>query len=585
MSEPPKLTLDEQIRRLKVMLNAKLITQADFDKRVAALQAQTPPPAPPRAGHTRPTPAARGDRRPPRFGRPREDHSELFIAPYRFITVPNEIVEPDEDAKGSVSAVKPNGFCAEIAVTWEAETPLLIGAEGEKDVVIPMTLGGSTDYIIPGATLRGLIRAATEIVAFGRLTQVNASHTFGLRDFDHGAYGEGSYPVGKVTEVRAGWLRRTSETEDGVAVYSLAPCADWWVIEADALVVSDLVETRDSGKEFTRLTLREKYGAAGYAKPAGKKQFVLEFAPKTFRVTEEINGKPAVVPSSNGAVTGVLVFSGKSPSGKRLEYVLPPPPAGGGWIELKEPIARRFERMHGSMVKDEFRPDGSLEELQLTLQKGLPVPVFFVGDPKTQELASFALGLTRLFKVPHERTVGEVVGVGARLPKLTDTGLEVDLVEDLFGYVYETTQFADSRTRKEGDHPPSELARKGRVAFSFAKLTDTTGAEPAAPIETVMMGPRASFAPFYLRGKIKDYSDFVGDYRRPQALSAAVPWQSARRCRRRGRTTPASADRCAAPKRRQGQQQGDDAIVFPPPEARQDVAVRELHPTVQCHRG
>lgn len=500
MAEPPRLSVDEQVRRLEVMLKAKLITKEQYDARVAAVKAQ--PPAPPAADARRDSPQ-RG--RPVRPGRPREDHSALATAPYRFVTVPSIVVPAEKDATRPVHEVKRDGFCAEITVTWEAETPLLIGTEGGGNLVVPMTLDGAADYVIPGATLRGAIRAAAEIVAFGRLTQVNESHAFGLRDFDHAAYGEGAFPVGRVGDVKAAWLRRTGKDDDGEPAYAIAPC-DWWAIEADRLVGSRLLDgSFADGKAFTRLSLREKYEAAGYARRGKERNsFVLDFTPRTFRLVEEINGKPAVAPADGGSIRGVLVFSGRSPSGKRLEYVMTPPPDDIG-IPLDSRVARMFERMHGTMVKDTFRPDGSLADLMPTLESGQPIPVFFVGDPHAQDPRRFAVGLTRLFKVPHTSTVGDIVGI--RLPKLGDTGIEPDLVENLFGYVYEPDQFAATKGKTDGEVPPGRLARKGRVAFSFARLENPGDVTLSDPVETVMMGARASFAPFYLRGKTKDYSD------------------------------------------------------------------------------
>jgi hypothetical protein len=74
-------------------------------------------------------------------------------------------------------------------------------------------------------------------------------------------------------------------------------------------------------------------------------------------------------------------------------------------------------------------------------------------------------------------------------------------VDNLFGYVYEP----DALDLPNAPGPSRMLARKGRVAFSSARLAggDATITKPVA---TVMMGARASFAPFYLRGAFKDYS-------------------------------------------------------------------------------
>ncbi len=67
---------------------------------------------------------------------------------------------------------------------------------------------------------------------------------------------------------------------------------------------------------------------------------------------------------------------------------------------------------------------------------------------------------------------------------------------------------ADVGRRENGDK--TDLALKGRVAFSGAAIEANDHQKPIVddgPIETVTMVPRASFAPFYLEGAVKDWSD------------------------------------------------------------------------------
>jgi len=56
--------------------------------------------------------------------------------------------------------------------------------------------------------------------------------------------------------------------------------------------------------------------------------------------------------------------------------------------------------------------------------------------------------------------------------------------------------------------PANALARKGRVAF-WLRHPARGRCRPKKnkyPIDTVMAAPRASFAPFYLKGPVKDWS-------------------------------------------------------------------------------
>ena len=151
------------------------IAQAALQQRIA------PPPMPrpdtgQRGGHgilqTRPAPSV-----------------EMLSAPYRFVTLNDHVVlAQTETTKACWGFPIPGGFSGEIAVEWAFETPMLIGVE--KDHVSgPMKLGGN--YVIPGATLRGAMRAAMGIVCRARLTQVNINHRYGVRDFTHPLFKEG----------------------------------------------------------------------------------------------------------------------------------------------------------------------------------------------------------------------------------------------------------------------------------------------------------------------------------------------------------------------------------------------------------
>jgi len=74
------------------------------------------------------------------------------------------MLQNSEVAEGQLSAV--------IDVEWALETPLLIG-EGDETTQ-PFMLGDK--FAIPGATLRGALRAITEAHAFARLFQINHVH-------------------------------------------------------------------------------------------------------------------------------------------------------------------------------------------------------------------------------------------------------------------------------------------------------------------------------------------------------------------------------------------------------------------------
>lgn len=508
------LSPEEQRRRLDAMLRAGIIDEA----RHKALVARIDQPSQAESGPSRPR-AAR-----PATARPRVDRSDLARAPYRFVTFPSDaVLRPEPAALGPLGVPKPDGCCAEIEIEWLAESPLLVGQERETDgktLVAPVTLpqGGRQAWIIPGATLRGTIRSAAEIVGFARLTQVNRGHTFGLRDFEHDSYGESRYPVADPQQLRAGWIRRGAGSDP--LAYELLPCPQWYVVPVEEMLRARVLRTRaQSARQFTTQKLWEKYSEAGMARhDAASDERRIDFRgePRRFAPMAPINGKDALRPDSDGAIRGYFVFSGPSPSGKRLEYVFPPADESKAQ-SIKSDVWEQFERMHSETVKDRLKPSDSWDLFKRQLERvpGALVPVFYVGEVAAQRPDSFAMGLTRLFKVPHDYSLGEVLArSGATPPPLSfeeRTGrkkvdpADTDMVANLFGYVYEAEDFGIDDREKSRD--PGAFARRGRVSFSSARLVDPDGAALTRPIETVTMGARPSFAPFYLRGKYKDYSD------------------------------------------------------------------------------
>lgn len=423
-------------------------------------------------------------------------------APFRFVTLSDTVVSAPRDVALDLPLV--DGYAAEIDVEWAAETPLLIGVENDG-VVEPMrSPGADGTFVIPGATLRGAIRAAVEIVAHGRLGAANLHHRYGLRDFEHPAYADRS-PVSRVGEVKAGWLE-WRKGGDGTTEWWITPC-DWAHVLIDDLLASRLGRwpTRDRGAWIGK-DLATKYDAVDMRRGASF-DFTRTFG---FSKAPDDNARRMVKP--DGPLRGTPVFANKLPGrdgNKKFEYVFFAP--SGEPFAIAPEIVATFERLYSKPSKNRPQPDGSWKVLRPTLEKGGRLPVFMVGDPAEQR-NGFFFGLTRLFKVPHERSVGGVLfetqpNHRPAVERNADgevIGYRPDVVESLFGHVVERDELGLGRDERVS---PDLAGRKGRVAFSFAHLVSGQRVKLSEPIETVMMAPRASYAPFYLRSSAeKDFS-------------------------------------------------------------------------------
>jgi CRISPR-associated protein (TIGR03986 family) len=444
-------------------------------------------------------------------------------APFRFVTLA-DVVAPSEPVRRDLPV--PDGFEASIEVVWAAETPLLIGEEREEQVgrvrlpvVVPMTLGGT--HVIPGATLKGMLRAAIEIVAHGRIGEfANLHHRYGLRDFNHPYYAETD--VMKPDRVGAGFLHwKTDPTAENGRRWVLTPLGPdrWASIEIEELLGHVKDETKPSNRvKWVNTPLHEKYGYLGMRTDLDDGTRLYDFRKSPFNVTprkwelpDRSRERWMSHPVSTGGQPAIPVFAGEFKGDnvtKRFEYVFFDDPSAVG-VELSQQAVDQFTLLNCRPSKNKQEPDGSYAELHPTLARGARIPVFYVGTPNEP---NFHFGLTRLFKIAHRRSVGDVLHQSQAAHEQNWTSKEgrkvyvADYVEELFGYV------ADPKRRPgatEERHSPNAVARKGRIAFSFARVInpDRIMETNGEPIETIMMAPRASFAPFYLRSDSeKDYS-------------------------------------------------------------------------------
>lgn len=541
---------------------------ADAEERAEALEAElrrkmrTPPPRAVTAGR----PGGNARPAPPRA----DVRDKDLTSPFRFVALNDKVVAGE---KTDLDTPLPGGFRAVVSVEWAVETPLLIGATNKTDrtdaVIEPMKLGD--DYVIPGATLRGAMRAAMEIVASGRLHQINAHHKYGVRDFNHprirppGKDGEKDSILAR-DKVKAGWLRRIGPKE--APVYEITPCKDWKTVavadlmlvigdaKTDAVIATGLEKAKKKrdfkssdwetvAKPFhfrsswLGTELRERYRALGGTVTSKKevdfaKAQEVDFIPNT---AEKAVGELVPLPRNardSRALTGRFVVANRSPAAaspaeikkkeageekgqpKKREYVFIDNPHAKPF-EIPAEAWDRFELINSKPGRNKRAPDGSWKALKpsLDLPDGM-IPVFYINGPKNPEdpvdEEKFEFGLTRFFKVAHEFSVGQVRERDAahRRPPNNDPGnFPIDFVESLFGYVFEKKDIYDKKYLSKENHStaPRDVARRGRIAFGFARLSKETPAVLSNEIPTVMGAPRASFAPFYLAGQYKDYSD------------------------------------------------------------------------------
>lgn len=444
--------------------------------------------------------------------------------PYRFVAL-NDTVVPEAQTI-SLDRPLPGGFCGAIEIEWAAETPILIGARRvvngiATDAPLRLGQGDQAVFVLPGTSLRGMLRAACEIVGYGRLFQINRHHRYAVRDFGHPLFTGEHRPQWET--LRAGWMSQVPDFEAarnrGESGYQITECRKYLVRIRD-LPRNWLPAEHTAGafhKRWLNAELAERHQLAGQSKD-GRPNFS-----HAVRFTLVDGTADAVRPAADGEMLGHYVFAGKSPTvqnidpaqldaedmsehktglQKKREYVFVERPEATP-VLLTPDAFRHFALAHTKPSKNKRVADGSFAILEPTLQNGGRIPVFFIGDLARQDHWTFSIGLTRLFKRSHIYSVQEVLEREPAHRPASFREFRADLVESLFGYVYEPDELGKDDT---GSVSPGDIARKGRVAFGLA-CARAADCRESSPLTTVMMAPRGSFAPFYLAGPVKDWSD------------------------------------------------------------------------------
>jgi CRISPR-associated protein (TIGR03986 family) len=427
----------------------------------------------------------------------------LAKAPYRFVALDNRVAQPEAEVKqhwsknALLDVPIDNGICASLDIEWTFVTPVLIGEEdGDRDV--PLTINEKP--VIPGSTLRGLMRSIAEVLGHAKLTQVNLHHQYGFRDFTHREHAAAD-AKGR-NEVLAGWLEYRETDEVGKSNFAISPAG-----KPIPIKIRQLNSGQQSDAEFRYNWLRnsmwKRYSTYGMTRGKTvdfKKKITVSEATGVLVVSDT---SPTITNDRRKWLTKLEREDngqgpGKGEQKKREHLFLEPQSAP---VQLTHKQWDLFERINSKPSRNRPEPTGNWATLRTTLGIGEEdqtrrgrIPIFYVGEPGSDEKA-FEFGLVRMFKRPHKKTVKDAIPPSHAL-SLAD--FEPDFVEALFGYVHED----------ENADNAQQLA--GRIACGMAVCTtdpaDIEQIPKSKPITAVLGAPRASYAPFYLQGQEKDWS-------------------------------------------------------------------------------
>lgn len=462
--------------------------------------------------------------------------ADMLTAPYRFIPLNDRIALPEDRIKnawkaGTLHSIPlEDGFSGQLKVSITFDGAMLLGQQEIGNTSGPMKLG--EEYVIPGSSLRGLVRASLETASFARLTQTNLHRRFGIRDFEHELFSDDNRKA-----IRAGWLREAGPDDVGRVGYLIEPCK-WYRVAIRGL--GSTFNNPKQHRDWLRKSLLDRYRA--FEMVEGNK---ISFKGTCFFTLAAGEDDGAMAELTSAGRPGSLVFSDKVPSisgnglsrdcqerlrnaraqrnhelveeleiaaleaqskqpakgnAKRTEVIFAH--EGGTPLPVPASVWETFLDSNTRASAHKRKAIGNWEILSPSLKNGGRIPVFWVGND-VGEITDF--GLVRVFKRAHAATVRDVLGrtgQGVHLANPDDPNYCPDFVEALFGYVHEPE---DSVQLGATLHHNRHL--KSRVSFGFARVAKGCPVKKTEAVETLQAAPKPSFAPFYLAAeKRKDWS-------------------------------------------------------------------------------
>ena len=339
------------------------------------------------------------------------------IAPYNFVELPESVVEVSPDCLISKNVYCNNRYTGRIECTLTTESPLYIrcgftkeefknGVESKKlpDFFYTNPSGESTKPVIPGSSLRGMLRSLVEIITFSKIDKVTTDNlvyravgdtsSLGHKYRDYFLKNEGNKTfsflmhAGFMTQKGSDWyIRPASEIIDGVSFariekIDLPDNLPHWNNLCNAFEVTVQVEAiRPHSHNKGRIKLN-------YAKARLK----------------------------NNGISGVVVKTGLAPS-KHMEFVF-----GLPHLNSSNDIFISNEMLQG--YKDQIT-DGQKQLIGEASVFQEMQPVFYI----LEENKLLFFGHTMMFRLPYEKSVEKFV------PEKLNDLTKIDLADAIFGWV------------------------------------------------------------------------------------------------------------------------------------------------------
>lgn len=393
------------------------------------------------------------------------DQTRIASAPYNFVPLPEIVVKAVNEANdlpdhNRYYADRHTGY---FEVTLTTKSPLYVrcpitlnnflrqGRQEDQNDLFRRQVKNTphffytrrpADPVIPGSSLRGMLRNLLEIVSYGKVEQVTKKRLF-FRTVDDTAVGR--YYRGRMTgKVEVGFLQRKS---------------DGYVIKVSQMARAP----------------RNKLGGNLYERQAPNKLPCWNGQPRQWiPVWVQLSTTEPLVEQMHYAATpgwheGRLIITGDI-SGKKKEFVFLLPSQN---VEEIAVPAEMLERFHDDDQLTQWQerafpknqPGNNCRERDGMLRQNLPGegdPVFFLRE--NGQLTFF--GRAQMFRLPYKRTPRDLVPTEFR------TAADVDYADALFGHTKPKKKYPEDMDGVDAQQGKKARAYASRVFVTDAKLVE-----------------------------------------------------------------------------------------------------------------
>lgn len=383
-------------------------------------------------------------------------------APYNFIPLPDQVVSVDVNDLPDQGVYAPDLHTGYLDCELTTSSPIFIrtgmtleqartGKES-KDLPEFFYLNDKSKPVIPGSSLRGMLRTLVEIVTFSKIGAVSKSplvyrsvggttnhdenYRFRMLKSDNEVYRPGEVKL-YTPLIRGGYMVRLGARDWAIRPAKVIDGTTYAHIGMTRYETSDLKKVKNCKNAYE---IHIKAGPYQYQEVKGG-FLKVKFAKVVDNDTT----------SRAGLRPGTLALSGRMFS-KKSEAVIYERDENAPLLDLSDEQIENYILQRSKEQEQLLGKEGVLNDGQ---------PVFYLFDEKTGKIIFF--GHPRMFRVPYQHSPFDYVPEYAQTGEVSSNPEQVDFAEAMFGY-----------TRKLKDEPNNKQQKQrayaGRISCTDAVL-------------------------------------------------------------------------------------------------------------------